>query len=81
MGNVEKEIFREGEEVEVFQLLKSVTEVKNDYQNLRKDILEVQQLQKQLTCSLRAQLQMVHGRFNVLKHKITYNSQQETQHE
>lgn len=73
MENVEKEIFREDNEIEVFKLLKSVTEVKNDYQNLRKEILEVQQLQKQLTFSLRAQLQFVQGRFNILKNKITFN--------
>lgn len=69
--NIEKEMFKEDADIEVFKLLQSVTEVKNDYQNLRKEILEVQELQKQLTCSLRQQLKLVQGRFNYLKDKIT----------
>lgn len=69
--NIEKEMFKEDADIEVFKLLQSVTEVKNDYQNLRKEIMEVQELQKQLTCSLRQQLKLVQGRFNYLKDKIT----------
>lgn len=77
--NVEKEMYRDDADIEVFKLLKSVTDVKNDYQNLRKEILEVQVLQKQLTCSLRAQLKLVHGNFNFLKHKIVCNNQNDSQ--
>ncbi|KAK4878422.1 hypothetical protein RN001_010928 [Aquatica leii] len=47
--HVEHEILNDdGTEVEVNNLLKSVTDVKNDYQNLRKEVSEVQDLQKQV---------------------------------
>ncbi|XP_018323601.1 uncharacterized protein LOC108735886 isoform X2 [Agrilus planipennis] len=49
VGNVQKEICREGTKIEVNKLLQSVHDVKNDYQNLRKEISEVQDLQKQLS--------------------------------
>lgn len=40
--NIEQELFiDEGQELEVHDLLKSVSEVKDNYQNLRKDLLEV----------------------------------------
>lgn len=68
--NIEKEMYKEDTDIEVFKLLQSVTEVKNDYQNLRKEIMEVQELQKQLTSSLRTQLKLVQGRFNYLRDKI-----------
>lgn len=51
-------------------LLKSVTQVKEEYQSLRQDIHEVQQLQKQLSQSLRMQLKQVHSRYNLLRSKI-----------
>ena len=54
----------------VLRLLRSVTQVKEEYQVLRQDIQEVQQLQKQLTESLRAQLVQVHGHFNILRNRI-----------
>lgn len=57
-------------DVAVFEILESVTEVKNEYQNLRKDILEVQVLQKQLANNLRTQLKQVQGTFTMLKGKI-----------
>lgn len=42
VGNIEHDIFSDdGQEVEVHNLLKSVSEVKDNYQNLRKEILEV----------------------------------------
>ncbi|KAF2880466.1 hypothetical protein ILUMI_25714 [Ignelater luminosus] len=74
--NVEKDILCEDSEcaeVEVNSLLKSVTDVKNDYQNLRKDILEVQDLQKQLSSSLQTQLQLLQIKYNFLKEKISVN--------
>ncbi|XP_052865383.1 uncharacterized protein LOC128271784 isoform X2 [Anopheles cruzii] len=58
----------------VMELLESVTEVKNEYQNLRKDLQEVQQLQKEMTCSLRYQLRNMTQTFRVLKKKIESNS-------
>ncbi|XP_077295939.1 uncharacterized protein LOC143918100 [Arctopsyche grandis] len=57
-------------ETSVMRLLKSVTEVRNDYQNLRREILEVQELQKQVGDRLKQQVQQVHGRFSSLKERI-----------
>ncbi|XP_053671818.1 uncharacterized protein LOC128722032 [Anopheles nili] len=58
----------------VMELLESVTEVKNEYQNLRKDLQEVQQLQKEMTSSLRYQLRNMTQTFRGLKKKIESNS-------
>ncbi|EAA09298.4 AGAP004293-PA [Anopheles gambiae str. PEST] len=58
----------------VMELLESVTEVKNEYQNLRKDLQEVQQLQKEMTNSLRYQLRNMTQTFRGLKKKIESNS-------
>ncbi|KAH1011737.1 uncharacterized protein LOC109543764 [Dendroctonus ponderosae] len=69
--NIELEIFtEEGQELEVHNLLKSVSEVKDNYQNLRKDLLEVQGLQKQLSSSLNLQLKMMQSKFNGLKERV-----------
>lgn len=71
VGNIENEIFSEdGEEIQVNHLLQSVHEVKSNYQNLRKELLEVQDLQKQLSSSLHLQLKVMQSRFNTLKEKI-----------
>lgn len=71
VGNIENEIFsQDGEEIEVNNLLKSVNEVKSNYQNLRKELLEVQDLQKQLSSSLHLQLKVMQSKFNMLKGKI-----------
>ncbi|KAI8441854.1 hypothetical protein MSG28_005538, partial [Choristoneura fumiferana] len=45
----------------VMHLLKSVTEVRSDYRALRRELVEVQQLQRELSARLRAQLRLVHG--------------------
>lgn len=69
--NIESELFSEdGSQVEVMTLLQSVTEVKNNYQNLRKEIVEVQHLQKQLSSTLQIQLQAMQSKFNTLKEKL-----------
>lgn len=79
VGNIGNELFSEdGTEVEVFSLLKSVTEVKSNYQNLRKEIMEVQDLQKQLSSSLQVQLRTMQSNFNMLKEKLTVNAPQKT---
>lgn len=65
-------------EISVLHLLRSVHQVTKDYQNLRQEILEVQQLQKQLSDSLKAQLCQMHGHFNLLRNKIV--RQKETRH-
>lgn len=58
------------DDVAVMTLLESMTEVKIEYQNLRKDIREVQQLQKEMTTSLICQRQKMVQTFRILKHKI-----------
>ncbi|KAK0080468.1 hypothetical protein PV325_013899 [Microctonus aethiopoides] len=66
----EKEFPDSDNEVSVLKLIKSVAQVKEEYQTLRQEILEVQQLQKQLTDSLKAQVTQVQGHFNILRDKI-----------
>lgn len=87
VGNLENEMFSENQnKIEVNNLLQSVNKVKNNYQNLRKDLMEVQDLQKQLSHSLHVQLQVMQAKFNTLKQKlppshmarIGQNSKQET---
>ncbi|XP_015593002.1 uncharacterized protein LOC107266737 [Cephus cinctus] len=70
IDSFEKEFQDPDNEISVLRLLRSVTQVKEEYQTLRQDILEVQQLQKQLSESLRAQLLQVQGHFNILRNKI-----------
>lgn len=60
----------EMDDVAVMTLLESMTEVKNEYQNLRKDIKEVQQLQKEMTASLVCQRQKMVQTFRILKRRI-----------
>ncbi|XP_055610229.1 uncharacterized protein LOC129757129 [Uranotaenia lowii] len=64
----------EGFENGMMELLESVTEVTTEYKNLRKDLQEVQQLQKEMTCSLRYQLRTMVQTFHVLKKKIETNN-------
>lgn len=72
VGNIENSVFsEEGAEVEVFGLLKSVNEVKTNYQNLRKEILEVQDLQKELSGTLQTQLKAMQNKCNSLKERIS----------
>ncbi|XP_057669151.1 uncharacterized protein LOC130901650 [Diorhabda carinulata] len=72
VSNIENEFFVENvEQLEVNDLLKSVGEVKSNYQNLRKEILEVQDLQRQLSSSLHIQLKVMQAQFNTLKEKIS----------
>lgn len=54
----------------IVELLESMTEVKNEYQNLQKDIKEVQQLQKEMTTSLRQQMRVMSHTFQLLKKRI-----------
>lgn len=58
------------DDVAVMTLLESMTEVKLEYQNLRKDLREVQQLQREMTTSLICQRQKMVQTFRILKHKI-----------
>lgn len=62
-----------GEEVDnesVMELLDSMSEVKKEYTNLRKDIKEVQELQKEMNNSLRYQMRTMTQTFSILKKKI-----------
>ncbi|XP_057335808.1 uncharacterized protein LOC130674479 [Microplitis mediator] len=54
----------------VLKLIKSVAEVTEEYQSLRKEILEVQQIQKQLTDSLKSKVSQVQKQYFVLRDKI-----------
>lgn len=56
--------------VSVMEVLESVTEVKNEYKNLHKDIKEVQQLQKEMTASLQYQLRSMRQTFKILKKRL-----------
>lgn len=73
VGNIENNVFSEdpGAQVEVFSLLRSVGEVKTNYQNLRKEILEVQDLQKELSSTVQAQLKVMQNKCNLLKERIS----------
>ncbi|KAG8224607.1 hypothetical protein J437_LFUL009176 [Ladona fulva] len=58
------------EQISVLKLLQSVSEVKQEYEKIRKEILEVQELQQQLARSLQTQVQFLQGRSKMLKEKI-----------
>lgn len=62
--------------VSVMEVLESVTEVKNEYQNLQKDIKEVQQLQKEMTASLQYELRTMRQTFKLLKKRIELRTEQ-----
>ncbi|XP_005177323.1 uncharacterized protein LOC101900245 [Musca domestica] len=54
----------------VLELLESMSEVRNEYINLRKDIQEVQQLQRDVTTSIRFQMRQMHLTYQVLKKRL-----------
>ncbi|XP_037934690.1 uncharacterized protein LOC119669033 [Teleopsis dalmanni] len=60
----------EMDDICVMELLESMTEVKNEYQNLRRDIQEVQQLQRDVTTSIRFQMRAMHQTFQMLKKRL-----------
>lgn len=70
LGDVDPDGDGEVDDVAVMTLLESMTEVKNEYQNLRKDIQEVQQLQREMTNSLICQRRKMVQTFRILKKKI-----------
>lgn len=53
-----------------------MTEVKNEYQNLRKDLKEVQQLQKEMTSTLIYQRQAMLKTFRLLKKRLELKTSQ-----
>ncbi|CAO1364063.1 unnamed protein product [Diamesa serratosioi] len=86
LGNVEKNLlpdpmnFPENPEDEivipVLELLESVSDVTTEYETLRKDLLEMQQLQKEMNTNLRYQMRVMTQTFSILKKRIEANSLQ-----
>ncbi|KAK9892406.1 hypothetical protein WA026_019856 [Henosepilachna vigintioctopunctata] len=74
--HIESDIFSEGETIQVNNLLQSVNEVKENYQSLRKELIEVQDLQKQLSSTLQSQLRIMQSKFNILKQKVVSGNYQ-----
>ncbi|XP_034827930.1 uncharacterized protein [Maniola hyperantus] len=72
MDNVEKQMVAplDSQDVCLVNLLKSVSEVRSDYQQLRQELVEVQALQRELSTRLRTQLRLVHGKFARLRQRI-----------
>ncbi|XP_033338946.1 uncharacterized protein LOC117227627 [Megalopta genalis] len=66
----EKQFENSDREISALRLLRSVHQVTKDYENLHREILELQQLQKQLSVSLKTQLSQVVWHFNLLRNKI-----------
>lgn len=54
----------------VMDLLESVTGVKQEYENLHKDLKEVQHLQREMATSLRYQMQTMSQTFRMLKKRL-----------
>ena len=72
VGSIENEIFSEdGAEIEVFTLLRSVSEVKSNYQTLYREIQEVQGLQKELSTKLQTQLKLMQAKCHLLKERLS----------
>ncbi|XP_063628968.1 uncharacterized protein LOC134800401 isoform X1 [Cydia splendana] len=65
----------------VMTLLKSVSEVRSDYTALRRELVEVQQLQRELSARLRAQLRLVHGKFAKLRQRLAVADQHMQAHQ
>ncbi|XP_026755116.1 uncharacterized protein LOC113515153 [Galleria mellonella] len=72
MDNVERDLVEpvNTQDLCVINLLKSVSEVRSDYQQLRRELVEVQALQRELSSRLRAQLRLVHGKFARLRQRL-----------
>lgn len=73
LNQVERTLTSGDDEVDnlsVMDLLETVVEVKNEYQNLQKDIKEVQQLQKEMASSLRYQMRNMSQTFKLLKKRL-----------
>ncbi|KAG7303226.1 hypothetical protein JYU34_011691 [Plutella xylostella] len=71
MDNVEKQLEVPGAPEEaVIHLMKSVTEVRQDYHQLRRELVEVQALQRELSGRLRTQLRLVHTKFARLRQRL-----------
>ena len=54
----------------VLEVLDSMSTVKNEYANLRQDLQEVQQLQKEMASTLQFQMRSMTQTYNILKKRI-----------
>ena len=54
----------------VLSLLQNVTQVKEDYANLRRDLNEVQELQRQVQTTVRFRAMQVQQRYQALRDRI-----------
>lgn len=71
LSRVEKHVLSEqGTEAQVNDLLQSVVDVKNEYQNLRKEVSDVQDLQKQISSALQANLRAMQANYAVLRSRL-----------
>uniref|UniRef100_A0A1B0AE84 Nudix hydrolase domain-containing protein n=3 Tax=Glossina TaxID=44049 RepID=A0A1B0AE84_GLOPL len=64
------------DDLSMLELLESMHEVRNEYQNLRKDIQEVQQLQRDVSTTLRCQLRTMHQTYQLLKKRLELKADQ-----
>ncbi|CAG9801528.1 unnamed protein product [Chironomus riparius] len=79
LGNVEKNLLPDPTQIEttaepvnipVLELLESVSDVTNEYETLRRDLSEMNHLQKEMTSNLRYQVRIMNQTFNLLKQRI-----------
>ncbi|EDV92194.1 uncharacterized protein LOC6565844 [Drosophila grimshawi] len=73
--SLDRTAMEEMDDMEVMELLESMTEVTHEYQNLRKDIQEVQQLQRDVSTSIRYQMSSMQQTFQMLKKRIASSQQ------
>ncbi|EDV32824.2 uncharacterized protein Dana_GF21937 [Drosophila ananassae] len=77
--SLEQTTMEQMDEMEVLELLESMSEVTNEYQNLRKDIREVQQLQRDVSSSIRYQMRSMQQTFHTLKQRIATSQKHQQQ--
>lgn len=58
------------DDLSMLELLESMHEVRSEYQTLRKDIQEVQQLQRDVSNTLRFQMQSMHQTYQLLRRRL-----------
>lgn len=61
------------DQTSVLEVLDSMSSVKHNYENLRQDLQEVQQLQKEMTSTLQYQMRSMTQTYNILRKKIEAN--------
>ncbi|CAH0391655.1 unnamed protein product [Bemisia tabaci] len=70
--------FQKGIEVDkktsVIQLMQGIHQIREDYESLQEDIRQVHSLQKQLTNSLKDQVNQMKGKYAALRTKLSQTS-------